>query len=366
MRCRLSHIVCVLALTHSVSAAEPRIEMSSTAATAAFVVKDLPRGVAASLRGKRLTASTFAVYVGKGADAAQAPMLGSLSLTGRSLRFQPRFPLQPGVSYTAVFKPAEGKPITKTFLLRKTKSEQVSVTGVSPSAERIPENLLRMYVHFSAPMSQRDSYRHIRLLDEQGKEVELPFLELPQELWNDAGTRLTLLLDPGRVKKGLKPREDSGPVLVAGKKYTLQIDRSWSDAAGQPLAKAFRKSFTATKADETQPAPSAWNIKPPQSGTRQALTVTFPQPLDRGMVERVISVRNGQNRTLVGKVAVSRHETQWEFTPKEKWSAGRHSLSIQSSLEDPSGNSIRRPFEVDQASPPEEQAKSVSVIFDVR
>ena len=67
-------------------------------------------------------------------------------------------------------------------------------------------------------------------------EVEL-FLELEDELqWSL--TRLTLLLDPARVKRGLKPNLDEGRALEAGKRYQLVIDQQWPDATGRPLSEA--------------------------------------------------------------------------------------------------------------------------------
>mgnify|MGYP003346898067 CR=1 FL=1 len=76
------------------------------------------------------------------------------------------------------------------------------VTQIYPSADVLPENTLKFYVHFSAPMSRGHSYDHIRLLDEANRPVELAFLELAEELWSPDMLRLTLLMDPGRIKRG--------------------------------------------------------------------------------------------------------------------------------------------------------------------
>ena len=85
-------------------------------------------------------------------------------------------------------------------------------------------------------MSTGDNYRHIHLLDAAGKAVESPFLEIDQELWDPECRRFTLFIDPGRIKRGLKPREDLGPVLEEGKAgFTLVIDRAWADAADQAV-----------------------------------------------------------------------------------------------------------------------------------
>ena len=86
-------------------------------------------------------------------------------------------------------------------------------------------------------MSRGHIYDHIRLLDAQGAPVELPFLEIDEELWNAEMTRLTLFIDPGRIKRGVKPLEEIGPSLVAG-----QTTRSSSRASGRtPPASRSRK-----------------------------------------------------------------------------------------------------------------------------
>src|SRR5205823_5383949 len=99
-----------------------------------------------------------------------------------------------------------------------------AVAQVYPTADELPENLLKFYLHFTGPMRRGEAYDHLRLLDAQGKVVERSFLELGEELWDGSGRRFTLVIDPGRIKRGLKPREDLGPVLEAGKSYTLVID----------------------------------------------------------------------------------------------------------------------------------------------
>ncbi len=88
---------------------------------------------------------------------------------GDVLRFEPRFPLEPGVRYRAEFDPADGsiangEPNDKTTRAnRRVLASQAAVkpsatvTAVYPSRSTLPENLLRFYIHFSAPMSRRRS-----------------------------------------------------------------------------------------------------------------------------------------------------------------------------------------------------------------
>ncbi|MHB1556890.1 MAG: Ig-like domain-containing protein [Isosphaeraceae bacterium] len=303
------------------------------------------------------------------------PLLGSYRVVGDAIRFQPRFPLEPGVRYRAEFHPSRlaettrlldksatdhppnpssppGKPQTADFsFVEPSAGPATTVTAVYPSRAVLPENLLRFYIHFSAPMSRGEAYRHIRLLDPAGKPVDAPFLELDEELWSGDGRRFTLLFDPGRVKRGLKPREEVGPVLESGRLYELAIDPGWTDADGRPLASGFRKSFRASAADEASPDPKTWTVCPPAPDSRDALEVRFPEPLDRALLDRLIAVRDGSDRPVDGTIAVADEETVWRFTPADPWKPGDYRLMIGTDLEDPSGNSVARPFEVDIVHP---------------
>jgi len=94
-------------------------------------------------------------------------------------------------------------------------------------------------------VARRARFEHIHLRDEAGQPVELPFLEIDEELWNPDMTRLTLFIDPGRIKRGVKPLEEIGPALEESKRYTLEIDAAWHDSAGLPLRESFLKPFRA-------------------------------------------------------------------------------------------------------------------------
>jgi hypothetical protein len=304
------------------------------------------------------------------------PLLGEYQIKDQTLIFKPRFPLQRGVRYRAVVHPdkvpaADGEKYAaaeETFLLAKPKTAPTVVEHVYPSADKLPENLLRFYFHFSAPMRRGEVYKHIRLLDAAGKPVEGPFLELDQELWDEAGRRFTLLIDPGRIKRGLKPREDAGPALEQGKSYTLEIGRDWLDANGEPLKEAYRKKFRVVAPDETQPDPKTWKLQAPAADKAGALVVTFPKALDHGMLGRVLAVTDDRGRKVEGTVEVTDGETGWRFTPKEAWRAGAYDLVVDTALEDPAGNSIARPFEVDVFRPIERrvETKTVKVPFTVK
>jgi hypothetical protein len=306
----------------------------------------------------------FTVRVDGKADVP--PLLGEYRFADNVLSFKPRYPLQRGVRYRAA---VEGRQVPKddnesyaaaekTFLLPKPKTALTVVEQVYPTRDRLPENLLRFYFHFSAPMSRGEVYKYIRLLDAAGKPVEGPFLTLEEELWDEAGKRFTLLIDPGRIKRGLKPREDVGPALEQGKTYTLEISRDWPDANGEPLKETYRKKFSVLAPDETQPDPKKWKVQPPAAGRAEALVVTFSKPLDHGMLQRVLWVEDAAGQEVEGTIAVTDEETRWHFTPKGPWRDGMYKLVVDTALEDPAGNSIKRPFEVDVFRPVERRVKT--------
>jgi hypothetical protein len=295
----------------------------------------------------------LAVYAGP--DESLPPMLGTYGIESNTVRFTPQFPPTPGVTYRAVFRPAnlpgaktKAAPLTAIFETpARTATPTTVVSHVYPSVEVVPENLLKFYLHFSAPMSRGRSYEYIRLLDSNGKQIELPFLELNEELWDQTQTRLTLLIDPGRIKRGVLPLEEIGPSLEAGKSYTLSISRAWQDGNGNPLKEDFQKHFRVGPPDRTPPDPAQWRIETPKAGTRTPLTVTFPEPMDQALTQRVFGVVLASGVTIAGQVALTEQERRWEFTPVGPWLTGNYHIVIQTTLEDLAGNNIGKPFEVD-------------------
>jgi hypothetical protein len=188
---------------------------------------------------------------------------------------------------------------------------------------------------------------YIHLLDETGRQVADPFLPLDVDLWNEDRTRYTVLFDPGRVKRGILPNEQMGRSLVPGRKYTVIVDQGWLDDGGQPLAAPFRREFRVGPPDDAAIEPAAWRIDAPAEGTRNPLIVTFPKPLDYGLLQRALAVANERGIRLQGDVRLEAGETRWLFTPQEPWRKGVHRLHASSILEDGAGNRIGRPFEVD-------------------
>jgi hypothetical protein len=303
--------------------------------------------------------SMFAVYVGKKPGRPEVPpMIGAYSLHGTNVRFTPKFPLKPGLSYCVEYFPPPARDVDSPARYEQVfaipaadRGAAAKITAVYPSADVLPENQLRFYVHFSAPMSRGEAYSRLKLLKEDGELVDLPFLEIGEELWDTSGKRLTLLIDPGRIKRGLKPREESGPVLEDGHKYTLVIAAGWRDESGQPLADDFVKKFSAGRPIEKAIDPKEWKIAAPKAAKREPLAIRFPRPLDHALLERTISVVDAAGERIAGEIKIEDNERRWLFHPAQPWTAGKHELVIDTTLEDQAGNRIGRAFEVDELPP---------------
>lgn len=304
-----------------------------------------------------------------------APVAGRYVVTDDAVEFHPAFPLEAGRAYVARVDPGQlptprsGPAITTTVALAADpRAPATSVVAVFPSADVWPENMLRFYVHFSAPMSRGQGTRFVHLQDAEGKEIADAILAAYADLWNPEQTRLTVFFDPGRVKRGVGPNVALGRAIVAGRSYRIVVDREWPDAHGQPLAAGFTRTFTAGAPAYRALSTRDWRVAPPRAGSRDDLAVMFPGPLDRALLERAIGVRTADGRSVPGTVTVSPGDARWQFVPATPWAAGAFELVALSLLEDPAGNRIGRAFEVLESDPQalRPDPDTVSLPFTVR
>lgn len=280
-------------------------------------------------------------------DSAVPPLLGRTVKRGADTWFYPRFPLQPGARYRVTVH-GPGQPVTVvTQVPAAAASPPTFVEQIYPSADELPENELKFYIHFSAPMSRGDAYRFIHLVDEQGRAVPDAFLHLDEELWDPGLRRFTLFFDPGRVKRDILPNRAMGAPLQAGHHYALVIDAGWPDAKGRPLRESHRKEFDVVAAWREIVDADRWQISAPPGATREPLVLEFPQPLDHALLERMITVRGAAGHSVDGAVTVDTGERRWQFMPAAPWKAGPYTLRIDSALEDIAGNTLERPFDTD-------------------
>lgn len=298
------------------------------------------RGVDAALHSK--AASQLKVAV-EGVASAPA-MAGSISVVRGALRFEPRYALQPGVTYRVEWPGVLNGVVA---VPKRSVVPAATVEHVYPSAAELPANLLKFYVHFSAPMSRGEAWKRLHLIDDRGVEVPLPFLEIEEELWDREGKRLTVLFDPGRIKRGLVPHNEAGPAMSAGRSYEFAVDAEWRDAQGAPMVRGHRKRFRVAEEDRTPLTLSNWKLTAPAGSSRDALRVEFPEPVDRALVERLIWVEREPGGRVEGAVTIGPEERTWSFTPEQPWTGGDYVLRVAATIEDLAGNRLDRRFDVD-------------------
>ena len=276
---------------------------------------------------------------------------GQYELKNNFLIFKPDFPFQEGQNYIVHTgmppgdAPANDRALEFTqtvFVITRTIAlPKAGVAGIFPSGDALPENTLRFYIYFTTPMKPQVALQHIKLVGEDGVADTRAFMRFKQELWSPDRKRLTLLLDPGRIKRNVATNLELGPALVAGKQYQLIVSSGWETAMGEALPQDFVKNFAVSDALRTLPDPQDWQIFAPKLGSREPLTIHFDRPYDQALLRRFISVKISDDEEILGRVSLSDHETAWVFTPDQSWAAKNIYLHINGSLEDVAGNNFR-------------------------
>ncbi|MBC8088613.1 MAG: hypothetical protein H7Z40_15220 [Phycisphaerae bacterium] len=282
------------------------------------------------------------------------PVLGKYVVNDSALVFLPQFPFDAGRLYEVRINRRrlssavpDSATVLSVALPAAARRASTSVARILPSGDTLPENLLRLYLEFSAPMSRTGGLEFIKLLDDSGREVQQAFLPIESDFWNGDRTRYTAFLDPGRVKRGILPNEQLGRALIAGRRYTMVVDSMWRDGNGQPLSGEFRRTFRVSTPDEQRIDFKRWVVSSPAAGSRDTLVVQFEKSLDHGLLKRALGVQTALGRAVPGETDIRRNEREWRFVPLEPWTAGRHSLIVLSFLEDAAGNRVDGAFEVD-------------------
>ena len=350
-------LVIATACSRSSAPSNPAIRLNTSQAGVPYVeVVGLSGDALEALETASYRTEQWADILRVSVEPGAPAMLGRYRVADNALRFEPAFPLDPGRRYQVRFDAAKLPASSgvgaaaaldaEVGLPAADRAPSAVVARVFPTGDVIPENLLRMYIEFSAPMGRRSGLEYMQLVDDGGKEIEGAFLPLDYEFWSPDHRRFTVFFDPGRVKDGILPNRQMGRALHPGRTVTLLISQEWRDEHGQPLKEAFRRVFRVAPPD-TQPLDtSSWRIEPPKAGTRDGVVVTFPEPLDHGLLMRALGIVRGAD-TVEGDITVDAHETRWTFAPKDAWRAGDYELLALDILEDLAGNEIGRAFEVD-------------------
>ena len=293
---------------------------------------------------------------------------GDYDILSDGVRFVPRFTFDSGVRFRATLEmrapghPESAEVVTLEFLFpSETAAAATKVSHVFPSSDVLPENLLRFFIRFSNPMQRGRAFANIDIRGPDGRPVTDVLYRPPVELWDRSMTCLTVLLDPGRLKRGVGPNRTLGPPLEAGQRYTLAIGTGMIDLYGRPLYEAFHKSFSVSHAIRTPIAIGEWTISPPAPGTHQSLELRFPRPLNWAQLWHAINIASTAGRLISGRIDIDGGETRWRFTPDEPWQAGAYSLRVAPELEDICGNTPGWPFDG-----PSRSTEEVAIEADTR
>ena len=159
---------------------------------------------------------------------------------------------------------------------------------VDPGGATLPANALRLYVWFDRPARLLVDARDVRLLDAGGAAIRGAFMDFGQALWSPDGRRLTLLFDPGRVKRDVEGSGDSVAPLVVGRTYQIAVgDLRWR--------------FTVAPAIRNPLEPSSWAIAAPKVATRNPLAIHFGRTMDAALLVSRLSVVGAEGATVRGQ-----------------------------------------------------------------
>ena len=307
-----------------------------------------------------------------------APAPGRFSRHGADVVFAPRFPFLADRAYTVLVHPAlcgadadddvdlAGYRRFPLAARRAPGAPTTTVVAVRPGGATVPRNLLRAYVHFSAPMSEGDAAGCVQLVDAgTGVVVEGALLTMDPELWDPARTRLTVLLDPARIKRGLAPHRDAGYPLHEGDAVAIVVDRAFRDADGRPLAEGATVRYDVGPDLRTRVDPRSWDVAAPAVGSREPLVVRFGRPLDHALLSHCLAVRGAHGATVPGRAETADDATAWSFRPNAPWEPVRHHLAVSAMLEDVAGNSVTRVFDRDLTDDTQEPHAATEVTVEV-
>lgn len=293
------------------------------------------------------------------------PMAGRLVRDGDDTCFVPRFAFVDGTAYTVV---VEGVAAAVLVRPRPDRPATTEVLDIRPTAAEVPRNLLRCYVWFSASMSEGYAAGQVRLVDEAGRAMAGALLHTEHELWDGGRRRLTVLLDPARIKRGLVGHSQSGYPLRPGQSFRLVVDDGFRDALGGPLRGRAQRRYEVGPDERRRVEPGGWTLTIPSQHSFEPLDVAFGRPLDHALLARCIRVIGPGGALVDGTPEVGPQERGWRLVPRAAWAPGSHQLVVDPVLEDLAGNSVGRVFDRDLTRPEDEprQAGPATVTFRPR
>ena len=287
--------------------------------------------------------SLLAVFVRNETDEYVSNAIqGQYTRDGNYLIFKPYFPFESGMVYIVRTINANSTYSYQRFQVGKKKRYgEAKVVGIYPTASQVPENLLRFYIYFNTPMKKGQVLKHIKLVDEQGNIDNHAFMEFKQELWSADSKRLTLLFDPGRIKRGVSTNIEKGSALLEEKRYKLSISGTWQDVYGQKLSENSTKEIEVTNAYRHHIKVNDWVLTKPKPNSYDTLVINFERIIDHALLQSMIKIVDTENNFISGYWEILENEQSIKFIPQKKWKEGGYRIIIDSRLEDVAGNNLQ-------------------------
>ena len=234
-------------------------------------------------------------------------------------------------------------------------SQRTRVVAIHPTAEEVPRNLLRFYLHFSSADERRASSPGTCT-----SSTRAPASRCPERSsrWspssgtpNERASRCSSI--PPRIKRGLAPHREAGYPLREGATIEVVVDAGFADAHGRPLAERVlpplprgRRRPPARRARRVgrSEAPAVGHARSARRSLRSPARPRAAPPLPRrGRRRRHARARAGSwSRRASGRGR------------SRRWRSGatrRYALVVDTTLEDLAGNSVARVFDRDLADP---------------
>jgi hypothetical protein len=212
---------------------------------------------------------------------------------------------------------------------------------IHPAGPSVPENLLRIELRFKEPQRLPFNVHRVMLLGAAGVPLRDAFLDLA--LPSADAKRITILMNPGRVKSGVGPNVALDRSLRAGERVRLVVE----DAQHHALPVSNEWLVTPFLADG--PRPPHWQVHAPRMHSRDPLRVSLNAPIS-STGEGWIAVRDDMGKRVRGRAALANGDTVWRFIPDLPWRPAFYAVVAHPDLEDPAGNRSCAAFEQARAS----------------
>ena len=273
----------------------------------------------------------------------ETAVLGTFDKKDGKLLFIPPVPLTPGQVYEVR---AAGRKLADFSIPTTPFSTPPEIIRIYPAQDSVPENLLKIYVQFSQPMQHvGNALDFITVYNATEDKEESIFLPLETELWNRHHDRLTLWLDPGRIKTDLIPNREQGVPLKKGNVYNITMDKKWKTAAGQELTETYYKQWTVTASDTLKPDVENWKVDAPAANSNKALVIHFDEPLDHELAQESMGIRDSNDQPIPGDWELNKWGSTLRFMPSSSWKKGNYEIVVNPKLEDFAGNNLNRLFD---------------------